>query len=65
MSSGDWEKAQGEVCCRCRKEAFQLFDHPTGRVCKACREWLDDNYIAGAEQPWAQLFIDEGIVVTR
>ena len=48
VNSEDWKKAQGEICTRCHKEVFQLFDHPTGRVCKACREWLDDNYIEEA-----------------
>lgn len=43
----DWEKSKGETCTRCHNEVFQIFDHATGRVCKGCRAWLDDNYIVG------------------
>lgn len=61
----DWEKAAGERCTRCGKEAFRLFNHSTGRVCKPCSLWLLDNYIVDGENVRAKILPDGEIIVIR
>lgn len=65
MAESEWEKAAGERCSRCGKEAWQVFDHSTGRVCKPCFLWLFDNYIADGERVSAKLLEDGRIIIIR
>ncbi len=63
MTDDEWEKAAGEVCSLCKRESFVIFDHPLGRVCKSCYNWLLDNYIADGEKVKAKLLPDGRIIL--
>ena len=65
MAESEWDKAAGERCTRCGREAFRVFDHPLGRVCKPCQLWLFDNYIADGENVKAKLLGDGRIIIIR
>lgn len=65
MAENEWEKAAGERCARCGNEAFQIFDHSLGRVCRVCFLWLLDNYIADGENVKAKILEDGRIIIIR